>query len=275
MIRRLLRQMLSAQIFSALTVSLCLLIDSIMISRFLGENAIAAYTLSNPVLLAIGAVGTLLAAGIQVVCSRALGRGSQDEANSGFSSAVAAAAAISAAFAALVILPAPFLARVLGAGSSGPLFENTRDYLIGFSIGAPGSMGALVLVPFLQMAGQSGLLIAAVGVMTVTDVALDLLNVLVFHGGMFGMGMASAVSYYAAMGISCFYFLSKKSIFRFSLRQVSLKKIAELFRSGFPACFNMGATVLLVFMMNRMLESMEGSGAVAAFTVIMTIGNSA
>ena len=72
------------------------------------------------------------------------------------------------------------LARGLGAGSSGILYEDTANYLTGFSIGAPGSMGALVLVPFLQMAGQSGLLIAAVLAMTVTDVALDLLNVLVF-----------------------------------------------------------------------------------------------
>ncbi len=74
MIRKLIRQMLTAQIFSALTVSLCLLIDSIMISRFLGEKAIAAYGLANPLLLAIGAIGTLLAAGVQVVCSKALGR---------------------------------------------------------------------------------------------------------------------------------------------------------------------------------------------------------
>ena len=66
MIRKLVRQMLIAQVFSALTVSLCLLIDSIMIGRFLGEEAIAAYGLANPMLLAIGAVGSLLAAGIQV-----------------------------------------------------------------------------------------------------------------------------------------------------------------------------------------------------------------
>ena len=275
MIRRLLRQMLSAQIFSALTVSLCLLIDSIMISRFLGENAIAAYTLSNPVLLAIGAVGTLLAAGIQVVCSRALGRGSQDEANSGFSSAVAAAAVISAAFAALVILSAPFLARVLGAGSSGPLFENTRDYLIGFSIGAPGSMGALVLVPFLQMAGQSGLLIAAVGMMTVTDVALDLLNVTFFHGGMFGMGLASALSYYAAMAVAAFYFLSERSVFRFSRKDVSMRGIRELFSSGIPAGVNMLSAVVLSFLMNRLFRSLDGSAALAAFAVVQSIGNSA
>ena len=51
MIRKLVRQMLTAQIFSALTVSLCLLIDNIMIGRFLGVQAIAAYGLANPIML--------------------------------------------------------------------------------------------------------------------------------------------------------------------------------------------------------------------------------
>ena len=75
MIRKLVRQMLTAQVFSALTVSLCLLIDSVMIGRFIGDDGIASYGLANPLLLAIGAIGSLLAAGIQVVCSRSLGKG--------------------------------------------------------------------------------------------------------------------------------------------------------------------------------------------------------
>ena len=55
MIRKLTKQMLMAQTLSALTVSLCLLIDNIMIGRFLGVQAIAAYGLANPILLVIGA----------------------------------------------------------------------------------------------------------------------------------------------------------------------------------------------------------------------------
>ena len=276
MIRKLVRQMLTAQIFSALTVSLCLLIDNIMIGRFLGEHAIAAYGLANPLLLAIGAIGSLLAAGIQVTCSRSLGRGSQEETNAGFSSAVLVALLVSVAFMAAALLFRSFFAHVMGAGSSPELDRQTQQYLAGFSVGAPGSMGALVLVPFMQMAGQSGLLIAAVLGMTVTDIALDLLNVLVFHGGMFGMGLASAISYYVAMIIGAFYFCSRRSVFRFSLRLVSRKKIAELFRSGVPAGFSMAASVILVFLMNRILmATSEGAGALAAFTVISSIGNAA
>lgn len=278
MIRKLVRQMLAAQIFSALTVSLCLLIDSVMISRFLGEQAIAAYGLANPLLLMIGAIGTLLAGGIQVVCSKALGRSSQEEANAGYSSALAVAGGVSLLFMLLALIFSSFFATVMGAGRSGVLFEQTRDYLAGFSIGAPGSVGALVLVPFLQMAGQSNLLIVAVLAMTVTDVALDLVNALVLHWGMFGMGLASALSYYAAMAVAAVYFCSKKCIFRFSRKGIRKDTIADLFRSGIPAGVNMLASVILVYVMNQLLKAMPTAvhgGAVAAYTVIMSIGNAA
>ena len=272
MIKKLVRNMLIAQVLSALTVSLCLLIDSIMIGRFLGEEAIAAYGLSNPLLLAIGAIGTLLSAGIQVVCSKSLGRGSQEETNAGYSSAIAVSGGISLLFLIAVLLFSSPLATLLGAGTEGSLFEQTQGYLLGFSSGAPASMGALVLVPFLQMAGQSNLLIVAVLGMTVSDVAFDLLNVLVFDGGMFGMGLASSLSYYVAMVVAAFYFFSKRCAFRFSLKLVSWKKIRELLSSGVPTGFNMIATVLLVFAINQILTGI-GSDAVAAFSVISTIGN--
>ncbi len=279
MIRKLVRQMLTAQVFSALTVSLCLLIDSIMISRFLHEDGIAAYGLANPLLLAIGAIGTLLAAGIQVVCSRALGRGSQEEANAGYSSAIAVTLAISLTFTAAVVLFRNLLAQAMGAGDSGILFKYTADYLMGYSLGAPGSVGALVLVPFLQMAGQSKLLIAAVATMTVTDIGLDILNALVLKWGMFGMGLASALSYYAAMVVAMTYFLSRDSVFRFTRKGVSMSRIRELFRSGIPAGANMAASVILVFLMNRLLRALGaadgGTYLLAAYTVIMSIGNTA
>lgn len=273
MIKRIVRQMLTAQILSALTVSVCLLIDNVMIGRFLGVGAMAAYGLANPILLIIGAVGSMLAAGIQVVCSRSLGMGSQEETNRGFTCAVVVTAAISLAFMAAVLLFRGPLATMMGAGGSGTLYDDTRDYMAGFIIGAPASMGALILVPFLQMAGQSNLLIVAVLGMTVGDVGLDLLNVLVFHGGMFGMGLASSLSYYIAMVIGGFYFLSKRCVFRFKPRQFSWKKVGELLKGGVPAVFTMASTVILVFIINKILIRTGGAVAVAAFTVINTIGN--
>ena len=273
MIKKLIRQMLAAQILAALTVSVCLLIDNIMIGRFLGVQAIAAYGLANPVLLVIGAIGSMLAAGVQVACSRSLGSGDRTETNRGYSSAIGLMLGISLILMLFVLLLRNPLAAAMGAGTEGELYDQTRDYLAGFIIGAPGSMGALVLVPFLQMAGKSGLLIAAVLGMTAADVVLDLLNVLVFHGGMFGMGLASSLSYYVAMVIAMLYFLSRKCVFRFSLKMISWKKIRELAAGGVPTVFGMASSVVLVFVLNRILLGVGGSNAVAAYSVLLTIGN--
>ena len=273
MIRKLIKQMLAAQTLSALTVSLCLLIDNIMIGRFLGVQAIAAYGLANPILLVIGAIGSMLAAGIQVACSKSLGSGDKAETNRGYSSAIALMLGISLGFMALVLLLRNPLATLMGAGSEGELYDQTRDYLAGFIIGAPGSMGALVLVPFLQMAGQSNLLIVAVLGMTVADVGFDLLNVLVFHGGMFGMGLASSLSYYVAMVIAMTYFLSRRCVFTFSFKSVAWKKILELAKGGIPTIIGMASSVVLVFVLNKILLGAGGSEAVAAYSVLMTIGN--
>lgn len=273
MIQKLIRQMLAAQTLSALTVSVCLLIDNIMIGRFLGVQAIAAYGLANPILLVIGAIGSMLAAGVQVACSKSLGSGSQEETNKGYSSAIALMLATSFAFMLLVLVFRSPLATAMGAGSEGELFDQTRGYLAGFILGAPASMGALVLVPFLQMAGQSTLLIVAVLSMTVADVAFDLLSIFVFRGGMFGMGLASSLSYYVAMIVAMCYFLSKKCVFDFSFRFVSMKKIRELFVGGVPTVFTMASSVVLVFILNNLLLHVSDSVAVAAYSVLMTIGN--
>lgn len=279
MIKKLIRQMLTAQIFSALTVSLCLLIDSVMIGRFLGVKALAAYGFANPLLLILGAFATMLSGGVQVACSKSLGRGSQEETNRGYSSAIIVALAVAAVFLLLVIPLRSRLAVLLGAGngegSDLVIYEDTRNYILGFVIGAPAMMLALVLVPFLQMAGKSTLLIVSVLAMTVADIVFDLLNVTVLHWGMFGMGLASSLSYYAAMLIAGFYFLSKKCVFRFSGKLISGKKIKELLVGGLPSIFAMASSVVIVFIMNRLLKNVGGSAAVAALSVITTVGGSA
>ena len=81
MIKRVFRQMLVTQIVSAMTVMLCMLIDSIMIGRFLGVDSMTAYGLATPVLLVFAAFGSLLSAGIQVMTGKTMGTGDIEATN--------------------------------------------------------------------------------------------------------------------------------------------------------------------------------------------------
>ena len=64
-------------------------------------------------------------------------------------------------------------------------------------------------------------------------------------------------------------------MFRFSLKSVAREKIAEILRCGVPSVFGMASSVILIFVLNRLLLARGGSEAVAAYAVISTLGNAA
>ena len=271
MIVKLIRRMFIAQVMASLTVTICAVIDNIITGQFLGVTALAACGLANPVILAIFAVTTLLSDGVRVTGGRFLGNGSQDDMDSVFSSSIAISVIISVTFCVLVIIFRVPLAVLLGA-SGDTLINQTSDYILGYVIGTPAFMCSLVLIAFLEFAGQSGLIVAATLGLTVSGVASDLLNVYIFHGGMFGMGLASAVSYYIALIITCSYFFSKQSIFKFSFAAVKLRKIRECIVGGAPTVYDLIFGLLLVFIMNYFLMAHGGDMLVAVFAVVNTIG---
>ncbi|MCR4837332.1 MAG: ATP-binding protein [Eubacterium sp.] len=273
MIQRLFKQMVISQIISAMAVMLCLVIDSIMISRFLGTDAMAAYGFANPVLLIFAAFGSLLSSGIQVVCSRAMGTGDEDKINRCYSLSVIIAAAVSIFGVIVVLVFADPLCVALGAKKGTEAFRLTKDYLIGFVIGAPFFIAAQILVPFLQMAGQRVRLVVAVLGMMVFDIAFDLLNVFVFKKETFGMGIASTVSYVAGVGIGIIYFFSKKCIYKFRTKGLGKGLFKEIAQGGVPTMVNQVSLVLLVYVINRTMMRVGNEVAVAAYAIVSTIAN--
>ena len=276
MIKKIFKQMLVTQILSAMTVMICMLIDSIMIGRFLGVNAMTAYGLASPVLLIFAAFGSMLSAGIQVMCGKTMGSGDMESTNACYSVSVSLAAGVSLVGVAAVLAFATPICTLLGAGQPGSdnvVFDLTRDYLKGFIIGAPAFIFAQIMVPYMQISGNRTRLVVAVVAMTVGDIVFDVINVFVIKGGTFGMGLASSLSYYVAFVIGIIYFFKKKCMFKFRFALVKAKRALELLKYGVPTVINQISLVLLVFVFNKLLLDVGGNHAVASYSVISTVGN--
>ena len=156
MIRKIFRQMLVTQILSAMTVMLCMLVDSMMIGRFLGVDSMTAYGLANPVLLVFAAYGAMLSAGIQVMCGKTMGAGDREGTDACFSASAVLALSVSLVGMVLILALVGPVCTLLGAGRPGPdnpVFYLTRDYLRGFIVGAPAFIVAQIMAPFLQISG--------------------------------------------------------------------------------------------------------------------------
>ena len=268
--------MLWPQVLSAMTVMLCMLVDSIMIGQFLGVDAMSAYGLTTPVLLVFAALGSMISAGVQVVCGKAVGTVDRKATDACFSASVVLAAVISGLGLGLVLVFAEPLCTLLGAGAAGtsePVFGMTKQYLIGFILGAPAFISAQIMIPYLQMSGSRTRLVVAVAAMTVSDIVFDCLNVLLFHGGTFGMGLASSLSYYVAFVIGLGTFLKKDRLFHLRFQNGVAKTCLSILRHGIPTVVNQISMVLLTFLLNKILIQVGQYRAVAPYSVISTIGN--
>ena len=119
MIKKLFRQMLVTQVLSAMTVMICMLIDSIMIGRFLAQDAMTAYGLASPVLMVFAAVGSMMTAGIQVICGRTVGSGDREGTNVCFSTSLIIAGTVSLVGLAVVFSLTGPIGVVIGAEGDG------------------------------------------------------------------------------------------------------------------------------------------------------------
>ena len=276
MIKKLFKQMLLTQILSAMTVMICMLIDSIMISRFLGIDSMTAYGLASPVLLVFAAFGSMLSAGIQVLGGKTMGSGDTKATDACFTASVVLAGGVSLVGLVLVLIFSGPICTLLGAGEPVPgndVFFLTQDYLKGFIIGAPAFIFAQIMVPYMQMSGNRTRLVVAVAAMTVADIVFDLVNVFAIKGGTFGMGLASSLSYYIAFAIGIVYFFKKECIFKFRPKGFKWRTCFELVKYGIPTVVNQISLVLLVFLLNKVLLDVGGNHAVASYSVISSTGN--
>lgn len=247
---------------------MCVMIDAMVTGQFLGMEAVAATGLITPIVLLSNLLGTLLGPGLNVVCSRLIGMAKPERCNQAFSLIVLTDLISVGAVSVLLFLTAPALSTALGGRAGSPqILHMMSDYLRGFSFS---------LVPMCLTMGMSGLMmldndpkrgILAMLATLAGDVAFDLANVLVFHGGMLGMAIATSLSNILGLLVLLTHFRKRERILHFTPQGLNLNDLKEVVLCGLPGVISMGSQAARGFAFNLLLLSIAGSGAVAALSV--------
>lgn len=271
MVRKLFRDALTIQILSAILGVIGMVVDGAVTGSCLGADAMAAYGFATPVATVFIACSAVIGTGSSMLIGRIVGARNMKEAGEALSTCLMFSVILSFVLIAVVMPLARPIALLLGA--KGELTEMAADYLRGFCLCAPALMVLMVLMPVMQIDGNSRLMMIAVMAMTVVNIAGDLLNGLVFHGGLFGMAMATTVSYFVALVIMLLPFIRKKNTI--PLRAGCLKPacIGEMLTGGMPAALQQICRSVLLIILNRLLLSVADNRAVAALTAIMAASN--
>jgi len=274
-IRHTFRKSVVGIILAAIAVLLGVVIDGIVIGRFLGPGCMAAYTLAAPVIGIFTAVSSILSTGVQVVCAQRIGANDIPGTRRAFSVCMTGTVIIAAVLTVTAVIFRNDIAVFLGAsGDSASLLPLASDYLLGLALAGPAGIFMFEFNSLIRLDGGSTRIIVAVAVMTVLDIAGDLLNVFVIRGGMLGIGLATTISYLVALLIMGLHFVRKDIIFRFSFRGMTLKDFIEILYIGAPSAVGAASTALRTLVHNRILAGTAMSvNAVAAFGVLNTVFN--
>ena len=270
-ISRLFHRVFVVQIMTQLIGIIGMVVDGMVVGKFLGEDAMAAYGFTATVTMVIAVCGSVLSMGTTMVCSKHLGEGNIKQIRHSFSAGFTAALITGSGLFLAAFLFAIPTAKLLGAKDL--IVPLTADYLRGYAIAAPGVILSAFLLPVMQMDGEMGRLLAAVCAMTVGDIAADILNVTVFHGGMFGMSLATAFSYLLALLVLLPHFFKKDIIFIRPSIILDPQTVLQILRGGSANAATQCGRMLLTFILNRVLMAYSGSSAVGAHAVITSMGN--
>ena len=253
---------------SSFTSTLGTFIDGIIIGQYLGLDAIAAFGIVSPLFLIFTLGGAIVSTGARNLFIQHMSQGKRQDAQAVFSLSCILSAGIAICMMLAVLLLSTPLIQLLGArGSAADLLPKAKGYLLGNVIGLPFRNLMWVLWAYMSLDNDRNLPLIASITMTITNIAADLISVIYLHGSTFEMGLATSISYTAALLVLLTHFLKKDILLRFSFRNIPWRETGIMVRQGLPAGFSrIGNTVRCTFL-NHLLSIIASSVAIAAYSV--------
>ena len=256
-----------AMILTQMVGVVATIIDGVITSRFVGSVQYSAISLLGPFISVIYLLVGSISNGNQIVSSKSIGKGKREDANASFTYSLI----VSIVICLLVILACVFfpstLFRICGVSlkSHEDLYPHMLRYLHGIMPGIPFMILIQVTSPMVILDGGRNRFTISSLVFCVTDIAADLINVFVFHGDEFGMGLATSLSFAVQFLILVSHFLGNRSYFRISFRGIRRSLVSEVSKAGSPTTVRKLFTTLRDLTINRInLYVAISSAAIAA-----------
>ena len=246
------------------------IIDSAIVGRVLGANALAAVGASSSVQFLVLGFCTGICCGFGIPLAKYFGAGDRDKVRCCiFNSALLTAGA------AVIITTvcAVFCTAILHMLSTPDnIFGDAYSYLLIIFLGIPFTLLYNLLACILRAVGDSRTPFIFLGISSVLNIFLDLLFIVVFRMGCAGAA-AATVTAQAVSGILCFIYI-KKHFPELALspqdRQANGKMIWQLITMGVPMGLQYSITAIGSMVMQSANNSL-GSVYISGFTAGMRI----
>lgn len=257
-------------IFMMIFTSIYSIVDGFFVSNFVGKTPFAAVNFIMPVLMILGALGTMFGTGGSALVAKTLGEGDREKANRFFTLFIVLPFVLGLVMTVIGLLILPKIAAWFGA--EGEMLEFCIRY---------GRIILLSTAPFmLQYAYQSFFVTAEKPMLGfiftvaagVCNIVLDALFIVGFGWGIEGAALATAISETFGGLAPCIYFTKKNSsLLRFGKLQFDLHATIKAATNGLSEFVSTISMSVVGILYNIQLLKYAGENGVAAYGVIMYV----
>lgn len=245
-------------------------VDGFFVSNFVGKTQFAAVNLIMPFIMAVVTIGFMLGTGGSALVAKTLGEGDESKAKKYFSMIVYTAL-IGGAILSVISF---FLVRPIAVlfGAEGELLEYSVLYAHILVFSLPMFMLQNVFQVFFVTAEKPHLGLYVIISAGVTNMILDFLFIAVFHFGLAGAAVATAIGETVGGLVPMIYFARPNS------SRLKLVRTKPEWKALGQACFN-GSSELMTnisasvvnMLYNFQLMKLAGQDGIAAYGVIMYV----
>lgn len=248
------------------------IIDGVVASHFIDPATVGVIGLYYTVLRILESIGGLLLSGSAVLCGRYLGAGKLERTRGVCSLSITAAFLVGALLAILSFAAPRRVAILLGADVN--LTGALSSYVKGYGVGILPQLMGQQFAACLQLERQDRRGRLGILVMILCNAGLDLLFVIVWKMGTFGLALATSVSNWAYFIVTAGYYLTSRAQLKPDLRLIDWRELPQIAKIGFPAAMLVGCLAARSLALNRLLltyAGTDGLSALAAFNMVCSL----
>ena len=245
-------------------------VDSIVVGKYVGDNALAAVGSSSPILNLLLALFVGISTGAGIIISQRFGAKDRE----GLSLAIGNCISLAAIASLIILVIGPMISRPMLELLDTPasIIDWCTDYLNIFFIGASGFIFYNILSGVLRGMGDSASALVFLVVATILNIFLDIWFVAGFQMGVAGVSLATVI----AQGISavlCFFKLMRmRDVFDLNFKQLKMRKdtALKIVKIGLPSGITQAIFSVAMLVVQSLTNSL-GEMVIAANVIIMRV----
>lgn len=265
-IRKLYFKFLIPSLGSAMVMSIYTLTDAIVIGKGVGADALAALSITTPLLCILMALGILFGVGGSVAVSVHRGTGDNVKADSFFTLSFIMISVITLILWIVYNVGTPVFIRLMGANDT--LYPYEVSYMRWINIFLPVAVFSNYIAIFIRADNDPNRAMLGVMLGGVANIVLDIVLVFPLKCGMAGAAIASCIGMVLQVTVGTTHFLSKKNKLHLVKPRDTVATMWLIVSNGIPSFFNEFANGFIVFLFNIQILKYCGESALSVYSVI-------